>query len=263
MRALRYLRLVRVFAGASISAQLEYRTNFIVNLVGSLLTAGGALFGLFVLYGDGQPLGGWEYREALVVVGLYTLIQGFIGAFLTPNLNSIGEGVRTGTLDFTLLKPMDAQFLVSARNVNIFRLTDVAVGLGLITWAVARLPSATVPGTAAGSLLVLASLVMIYAVWFMLTTTAFWFVKVANLTDLFSSLFRAGQMPVSAFPPLVRMIFTFIIPIAFITTVPAEAIVGRATPGSALTALLVAGLLVVVSRWFWRFALRNYTSASS
>ena len=59
------------------------------------------------------------------------------------------------------------------------------------------------------------------------------------------------------------MIFTFIIPIAFITTVPAEAIVGRATPGSALTALLVAGLLVAVSRWFWRFALRNYTSASS
>ncbi len=66
MRARRYLRLVRVFAGASISAQLEYRMNFIVNLVGSLLTAGGALFGLFVLYGDGQPLGGWEYREAMV-----------------------------------------------------------------------------------------------------------------------------------------------------------------------------------------------------
>lgn len=263
MRARRYLRLVRVFAGASISAQLEYRTNFIVNLVGSLLTAGGALFGLFVLYGDGQPLGGWEYREAMVVVGLYTLIQGFIGAFLTPNLSGIGEGVRTGTLDFTLLKPMDAQFLVSARNVNIFRLTDFAVGLGLITWAVARLPSATVRGTAVGSLLVLASLVMVYAVWFMLTTTAFWFVKVANLTDLFSSLFRAGQMPVSAFPGWVRMIFTFIIPIAFITTVPAEAIIGRATPGSVLTALLVAGLLVAVSRWFWRFALRNYTSASS
>lgn len=263
MRIRRYLRLIRIFAGASISAQLEYRTNFVVNLIGSLLTAGGALFGLFVLYGDGQPLGGWSYREALVVVGLYTLIQGFIGAFLSPNLNSIGEGVRTGTMDFTLLKPIDAQFLVSTRNVNIFRITDILVGIGLIVWAAARLPDAAVGGMVAGGILVLASLVMVYAVWLMLTTTAFWFVKVANLTDLFSSLFRAGQMPISAFPGWVRMIFTFIIPIAFITTVPAEAIVGRATPGGALAALLVALLLVGASRWFWRFALRDYTSASS
>lgn len=263
MRIRRYLRLIRIFAGASISAQLEYRTNFVVNLIGSLLTAGGALFGLFVLYGDGQPLGGWSYREALVVVGLYTLIQGFIGAFLSPNLNSIGEGVRTGTMDFTLLKPIDAQFLVSTRNVNIFRITDILVGIGLIVWAAARLPGAAVGGMVAGGILVLASLVMVYAVWLMLTTTAFWFVKVANLTDLFSSLFRAGQMPISAFPGWVRMIFTFIIPIAFITTVPAEAIVGRATPGGALAALLVALLLVGASRWFWRFALRDYTSASS
>jgi ABC-2 type transport system permease protein len=216
-----------------------------------------------VLYGDGQPLGGWSYREALVVVGLYTLIQGFIGAFLSPNLNSIGEGVRTGTMDFTLLKPIDAQFLVSTRNVNIFRITDILVGIGLIVWAAARLPDAAVGGMVAGGILVLASLVMVYAVWLMLTTTAFWFVKVANLTDLFSSLFRAGQMPISAFPGWVRMIFTFIIPIAFITTVPAEAIVGRATPGGALAALLVALLLVGASRWFWRFALRDYTSASS
>lgn len=263
MRIRRYLRLIRIFAGASISAQLEYRTNFVVNLIGSLLTAGGAMFGLFVLYGDGQPLGGWSYREALVVVGLYTLIQGFIGAFLSPNLNSIGEGVRTGTMDFTLLKPIDAQFLVSTRNVNIFRITDILVGIGLIVWAAARLPDAAPGGILAGSLLVFASLVMVYAVWLMLTTTAFWFVKVANLTDLFSSLFRAGQMPISAFPGWVRMIFTFIIPIAFITTVPAEAIIGRATPGGALGALLVALLLVGASRWFWRFALRDYTSASS
>jgi ABC-2 type transport system permease protein len=263
MNIRRYLRLVRIFAGASISAQLEYRMNFVVNFVGSLLTAGGALFGLFVLYGDGQPLGGWSYREAMVVVGLYTLIQGFIGALLTPNLNSIGEGVRTGTLDFTLLKPIDAQFLVSTRNVNIFRLTDVVVGVGLIVWAVRQLPNVTTGGLIVGIGLVAASLVMVYAVWLMLTTTAFWFVKVANLTDLFSSLFRAGQMPVSAFPGWVRLLFTFVVPIAFITTVPAQAIVGRATPGSALVAIIVAVLLVAASRWFWGFAVRNYTSASS
>src|SRR5687767_8953125 len=89
MKLRRYLRLMRVFAGASISAQLEYRANFMISLIGAFLISGGSLFGLLVLTGDGQPLGGWSYREASVVVGLFTLMQGFIGAFLQPNLNKI------------------------------------------------------------------------------------------------------------------------------------------------------------------------------
>ena len=108
-----------------------------------------------------------------------------------------------------------------------------------------------------------AALAIVYAVWFALSTTAFWFVKIANLTDLFSSLFRAGQMPASAFPGWVRFLFTFIVPVAFMTTVPAEAIVGRIRIENALSALLVTLVLLVFSRWFWRFAVRSYTSASS
>ncbi len=263
MKIKRHLRLARIFASTSISAQLEYRMNFVVNLAGSLLTAGGALFGLLVLYSDGQPLGGWTYREAMVVVGLYMLVQGFIGAFLTPNLNQLGEAVRTGTLDFTLLKPVDAQFYVSTHNVNPFRLNDLLIGLGLVVWAASGLASVTAAGILTGSLLIVAALAIVYAIWFMLTTTAFWFVRVANLTDLFGSLFRAGQMPVTAYPGWVRVLFTFVVPVAFITTVPAEAIVGRIDPLGAFLALAVTAVLLALSRWFWRFAVRSYTSASS
>ena len=259
----RYLRLVRVFMLASISAQLEYRVNFLVNLMTSVATAGGAIFGLIVLYGNGQPLGGWSYREALIVVGLYTLVQGFIGSLLTPNLNAIAESIRTGTMDFNLLKPIDAQFLVSARNINIFRLTDVFVGIGLIVWSSASIARTTVLGVIATLLLVTAALAIVYAIWFMLTTTAFWFVKVSNLTDMFNGLFRAGQIPITAYGGWVRALFTFIIPIAFITTVPAEALIGRASFAGAAGAVVSASVLLVAARLFWLHAIRSYTSASS
>ena len=262
-RLRRYGRLARVFAGASISAQLEYRANFVISLLNALLTAGGALFGLFVLYGDGQPLGGWTYREATVVVGLYTFVQGYIGALLQPNLNLIGETIRLGTMDFTLLKPIDAQFLVSTRNVNIFRLTDVVIGLGVTIWAATGLAGTTALGLLGGALLIITALLIVYAVWFMLTTTAFWFVKIANLTDLFSSLFRAGQMPVSAFSGWVRVLFTFLVPVAFITTVPAEAVIGRANAAGILGAVVIAAVLLIAARLFWRYAVSTYTSASS
>ncbi len=263
MKIQRYLRLVRIFVLTSISAQLEYRVNFVINLVTSVATAGGAVFGLVVLYGDGQPLGGWSYREALIVVGLYTLVQGYIGSFLAPNLNAIGEAIRTGTMDFNLLKPIDAQFLVSARNINLFRLTDMFVGLGLIVWSVVGIAKSTAAGIAVSLVLLVAALAIVYAIWFMLTTTAFWFVKVANLTDMFNGLFRAGQIPITAYGGWVRALFTFVVPIAFITTVPAEALLGRASLASAFGALLSACILLIVSRLFWQFAIRSYTSASS
>ncbi len=264
MNMTRYLKLIRVFIGASISAQLEYRANFVFGLISAILTSGGALFGLLILSGgDGRSIGGWSYREASVVVGLFTLVQGFIGGALSPNLNKIGESIRLGTMDFTLLKPIDSQFLVSTRNVNIFRLLDVLFGLGVMIWATLGLPAATIGGALSGAALLGAALLLVYAIWFLLTTTAFWFVKVENITELFSGLFRAGQFPISSFPTWVRLLFTFIIPIAFITTVPAEAIVGRLTTTSALGALALALIMLGISRWFWGYALRNYTSASS
>lgn len=264
MHLSRYLTLIRVFIGASISAQLEYRANFVFGLLSAILTSGGALFGLLILSGGtGRPIGGWSYREASVVIGLFTLVQGFIGGALSPNLNKIGESIRLGTMDFTLLKPIDSQFLVSTRNVNVFRLLDVLFGAGVIVWATLGLPAVTAAGLLSGVLLLGSALLLVYAIWFILTTTAFWFVKVENITELFSGLFRAGQFPISSFPTWVRMLFTFIIPVAFITTVPAEAIVGRLTTSSALGALGLAMLMLVISRWFWSVALRSYTSASS
>jgi ABC-2 type transport system permease protein len=263
MKLRRYLRLIGVFTRASISAQLEYRANFLVSLIGALLSSGGALFGLLILAGDGQPVGGWSYREASVVVGLFTIVQGFIGTVLYPNLNKIAEAIRLGTMDFTLLKPIDAQFLVSTRNINLFPSFAILIGAGVTVWAASGIPGLTAGGALVGALLFGAALAIVYAIWFILTTSAFWFVKVENITELFNGLFRAGQFPVTAFPGWVRGLFTFIVPVAFITTVPAEAIIGRLRLESALAAMGMALALLAVARWFWGVAVRSYTSASS
>jgi ABC-2 type transport system permease protein len=263
MKLRRYLRLIGVFTRASVSAQLEYRANFLISLVSALLASGGALFGLLLLSADGQPVGGWSYREASVVVGLFTIVQGFIGAVLSPNLNKIAEAIRLGTMDFTLLKPIDAQFLVSTRNVDLFRIIDIGIGTIVIVVASSGLPGITLSSVLLSALLLGTALLIVYAIWFILTTTAFWFVKVENITELFNGLFRAGQFPVTAFPSWVRVLFTFVVPVAFITTVPAEAIIGRIRLESALAAAGVALVLLAVARWFWGVAVRSYTSASS
>ncbi len=260
---IRYVRLARILAGASIAARLEYRANFIVNLFESLLRSAGALLGLSVLFGDGSGLGGWSRLEATALVGVFTLVDGLMGMVVYPNLRRIAESVRTGSMDFTLLKPVDAQFMVSMREVDVFRLPDALIGLGLIVYAGLKLNTVTALGALTGAALLLGAFGIVYSLCFMLATTAFWFVRVENTLELFWGLYRAGQFPVTAFPGWVRLLFTFVVPVAFITTVPTEALLGRVSLSSALTGIAVAAVLLGVSRAFWRYAVRSYTSASS
>lgn len=265
----RKLRLLRVFLAATISVSLEYRLNFVGALLTSLGDSAVALLGLALFYSRPEALkgdvslGGWSYPAALLVVGFFMLAQGFIAVVLQPNLNRLGESLRTGTFDFTLLKPIDAQWSVSTRNLNLLRLGDVLVGLVILGYALTRLGHVSVGGLLLAAFLFVCALVTVYSLWFMLSTTAFWFIKTDNVTELFNGVFSAARFPASSFPAPVRVALTFVLPVAFVTTIPAQAITGTITPLLALLAPVIAALVFLAGRVFWLYALRNYTSASS
>ncbi|HSG88465.1 MAG TPA: ABC-2 family transporter protein, partial [Pseudomonadales bacterium] len=140
---------------------------------------------------------------------------------------------------------------------------QLAIGVAVIGVGMARQGTLSWANAGLTVLLLIAATAILYAVWFALTTTAFWFVKVDNVSELFTAFFAAGRFPVSAYPGWVRALLTFVVPIAFLTTVPAEAASGRLTWGAALGAAAVALALLAASQAFWRYALANYTSASS
>lgn len=259
---LRHLRLVRLFWSTSVAAEMEYRLNFVVSAVNSAATLAIGIFGLSLFYRTGYRPGGWRWEEALIIVGLFNLLEGVTRSLLTPNLSRIVHHVQTGTLDFVLLKPVSSQFWLSFRNLSPWGLSDVAVGLGVILYAATRLglPARSI---LAGVLPVACSVVTLYSLWFILATTTIWFVKTYNITEVLRGLLEAGMYPISAFPPGYRMFFTFVIPVAFLTTFPAQVVLGRSgLPLLAASAAVALGLLAF-SIAFWRFALRYYTSASS
>ncbi|HJN35555.1 MAG TPA: ABC-2 family transporter protein, partial [Prochlorococcaceae cyanobacterium Fu_MAG_50] len=115
----------------------------------------------------------------------------------------------------------------------------------------------------AAALMLLAGAVILYGIWFLVAATSIWFVKTWNATEVLRAVLAAGRFPVSAYPPTLRLLFTFVVPVAFMTTVPAEAILGRAQLPILALGLLVAVVIFLLSRLFWHFALGHYTSASS
>lgn len=258
----RYLKTLRLFWGASVAAEAEYRVNFVLAVLNSILNLGGSLFGLFLFYRTGYQPGGWRWEAALIVLGIYTIMDGLSSTFLAPNLSRIVQHIQEGTMDFVLLKPMDTQFWLSARNVSLWGLPNVVFGFVMLGYAAAKL-DLTTAAFFRGTLFFVPALMVLYSLWFFLGTLSIWFVKIYNITFVLRSVLEAGRFPLDAYPAGFRFFFTFLIPVAFLTTIPARAVTGTFHPGTLVAAVLLGLALLAASRWFWRFALRYYTSASS
>ncbi|PSB14985.1 ABC transporter permease, partial [filamentous cyanobacterium CCP2] len=250
------------FWSTAIEAELEYRINFIIATLTSLGSLSGSLFALFLFYQGGYTFQGWSWQEALVVLGVFTLLQGFSATFLAPNLNQIVRQVQLGTLDFVLLKPISSQFWLSTRTVSPWGLPDLIFGMAIIGYAGSQL-GITLNAYLLALVPLLFGLLSLYSLWFMLGATSIWFVKIYNVTEVLRGLLEAGRFPMAAYPIAYRFFFTFIVPVAFLTTIPAEVLLARSELAWIAGAGLLAIGLMIVAHYFWRFALRFYTSASS
>lgn len=258
----RYWQVLKLFWSTAIAAELEYRLNFVIAALSSLGGLAGSLFGLSLFYSSGYEFQGWSWEEALIVLGTFTLLQGFSATFLAPNLNKIVRQVQEGTLDFVLLKPISSQFWLSTRTLSPWGIPDLFFGLMMIGYAGSRLGINPIAYLLALPPLVFGFL-SLYSLWFMLGATSIWFVKIYNVTEVLRGLLEAGRFPVVAYPLAYRVFLTFVIPVAFLTTVPAQTLLGRVEGVWMLGSVVLAIALLQISRWFWRFALRFYTSASS
>lgn len=261
---MRQLRLLGVFFRLGALNELQYRVHFFVQLLQTLLGLGTALAGLGVIFSHTSNLGGWRSSQLLALLGVYFLVGGAINLVIQPSMQRLMEDVRQGTLDFTLTKPRDTQLLISVRQMQIWKLVDMVLGCGILLFALIRLAHAVGAREAGGFVLsLLAGGAIVYSFWLILATCCFWFVRVDNILHIFEGMYEAGRWPVTIYPGALRWALTFLVPVAFAVTVPAEALTGRLTLAALAGAGALAACLVVVSRWFWGVGLRHYTGASA
>jgi len=259
---LRYARLFRVQLKASTLTLLQYRFDFFTEGLLEVLWAATALVPLFVVFRDRSQVAGWTLGEALLVVGWFTLLQGVLEGAINPALTSVVEHIRKGTLDFVLLKPADAQFLVSTARFAPWRATNVITALAIFAYSfhlLGRRPSAD--GIFLAALLLASSTLLLYSLWILTVSAAFYVVRVDNLTFLFGAIFDAARWPSSVFRGLLSVVFTFVIPLALMTTYPALALLGKLSAGAAGAALAGSLLFAGAARAVWLAAIGRYTSA--
>jgi len=244
--------------------ELQYRVNFFVSLFQTAIALVTGLVVLALVYSHTQELNGWTKPELLCVFGIQILMGGLIRTSIQPNMTRLMEEVRDGKLDFTLTKPEDAQVLVSVREVRIWQVVDIVSGAIVLGVGLSRISTEVGAGDVLAFAVTLAlGVTLIYCFWLVLATIAFRAVNVWNAVELFDGIFQTGRWPVGIYPPWLRLGVTFLVPIAFAVTVPAEALTSRLTPETLALAAGFALALLVITRWFWRTGLKHYAGASA
>jgi ABC-2 type transport system permease protein len=260
----RHLRLLAIQLRLSTLLAMQYRWDFLLDGFFSILWAATALLPLWLVYQERPVIAGYAYSEALCVVGFFTVLQGVLEGAIHPSLATVIGHIRTGTLDFVLLKPADAQFLVSTQRFEPWRGVNVLVGLGVLGYALAHLDRSPSPAEVALALAMLVlSIVVLYSIWILVVSAAFHVGRIDNLRFLFLAIFDAARWPSTVYRGVFSFLFTFVIPLALMTTYPADALLGR-LEGSTVAGAWAGGLaFAAIARRVWLASIRRYTSASS
>lgn len=260
----KHLKLLTIFWRYSILKEMEYRVNFIINAFMSAFWLAWGVISATIFFAHRDEIGGWTYYQVLIVLGLFSIFTGIMEAFFRPNIMAMIEAIRDGKFDFVLIKPVNAQFYSSFHTMTMWRLVDIFAGAGVIVYALGQMNVVPTPlQVVQFAALMLMALVLVYCFWLAMMTMAFWFVKVDNLAELFYSFYEAGRFPISVYSGWVRAALTFIVPIAFVTTFPAAALIGLLDPTDLVLSVVLACLLLLGTNRLWNFAIRSYASASS
>lgn len=261
-----HLKLIRYFVQASIQQETAYRANFLISLFHSLLNFGTGLLSLVVLFDQVEAVRGWNFDSTLAVVGVYLTVGAMRGLFIGPSLESLagmdGE-VWSGRLDFTLLRPVNIQFLASLRQWRVFALFDLVLGLGMLVVAIFQMGSVVTPENLITFVILLfTSLTVLYAILLIFAGLTFWSPGFL-FTWVFDGVFQMARYPVGLYPGWLRLVLVWIIPVGFITSVPAQALSGDVSTVTLSASLGLAAALFFGASMVFRAGVRRYASASS
>jgi len=262
--SLRPLRLSWLFFRIGALNDLQYRATFWFQLLQSVIQLGTGIAVLALVFSQTPQLNGWTQPALLAVMGVHILMGGVIGTLIQPSMERLRQDIREGTFDFVLTKPEDVQVISSVREIRIWQAVDVLVGSIVLGYAVSQLQQTLGPVEAiAFAIALVFGGLMIYSFWLAITTAAFWIVRIDEVAELFQGVYQSGRWPVTIYPDWLRASLTYLVPIAFAVTVPAQALTSRLTPDTLAIEVGFGILLVVLSRAFFRFGLRHYSGASA
>ena len=257
-------RLLMAFLKMNLQQALAYRTDTILSIVLNLIWLGWELVSLQIIFNNTSNLSGWGMGEMIALLGVWRLTNMMMATLIWPNTERFNASIRDGSFDYSLLQPVNSQFLVSFSRIVVWRVWELLLAGVLVSGGITMSHSLVTPFSILSFLvLTVTGGLVLYSLWIVLIAFTFWFVKFDNNVTILQALMDAGRYPSTIYPAWLRIIVTFIIPIAVATTVPLQALRGDLNLGQVALFIGISAASLLISSQVWRAGVKKYSGASS
>lgn len=270
-----YRRVWSTFFRNALVREMTFRGNFLINLVTRAFWFTAQITLFKIIYNNVDFISGWTEPQYFAFMATGMLINAIIETFFMPNCANFSELIRTGNLDFVLLKPIDTQFLISCEKMQLAMVNQIVLALSLLGYALYQIgePVSFFQVVTYVAFLVV-GVAFFYSLMITLASMSVWMGRNQGLYDFWFYITVFARYPRSIYDgvdpdrleagEVLQTAFTFIIPILLVVTVPAS-VIARSMDSWKFPAIALGTSLLglVVSRWVFKTALRSYRSASS
>jgi ABC-2 type transport system permease protein len=262
----RYIEIYSIMLRNSLIREMSFKANFLLWMIVEVLWFCGQIVFFSIIFGQVDRIGDWTKWEVVLLVGTHQMIAQIFQGFFFVNLANIPELVRTGKLDSLLVLPIDSQFAVSSKQFSLDSMINAALGGVVVCVSLSQLGIVPDPMSILLYLVALGFGVAVhYSIMLGLAAVSFWIIRAQGLVYGYFNFLNIARYPDTIFPWLFRFVFGWIIPVVIIANIPARLLIkSLGQPGQLMLHLVIASTIIFwLSRVFWRFALRHYSSASS
>lgn len=258
----RYFRLYLLLIRVNFSALLAYRANFVNGLIGTTGWSLVSLLSMFLLTSRTSSVYGWTPNELLTVAGIYIILIGIFHTLFSKNFERFSLLVHLGQLDSILLKPVDSQFLLSLWYLNYASIFRIGIGVFFVGYMLEHMHVSITIFTIGGFILFgTAGIILLYSVWYAVLTLTIWFTNLSNLVDFLYAFNYFARFPPEMILQARNFFLYLVLPITFVATIPAKVVLLENPIEYMFLLLFFSLLFLFLSRMFWKFALKFYTSA--
>jgi ABC-2 type transport system permease protein len=260
----KYSSIFMRFRKMNLMVMFEYRADFFFwGFVSGMWTVFNFFF-TALLVGSTGSLAGWSQQEMFVLISVFTIYDAFTWSFFYHNMRYYMNYVFSGELDKFLVRPIDAQFMLSVEHNSYNNLIRLFIGIGMLIHSLISLGRPLSPLTLIMFFIqIVLGFFLMYSLWFMIATGAFWVDRLQNLNDVLPSLRRLSQVPRGVYTGIASFLFCVVLPIVLVTSIPTETLVGKSSFSWNIYYLLFSVFIFWFARRFFFFSIKKYSGAGA
>lgn len=254
----------RASTRASLVREMEFRGNFVAGLIRQGIWLLIFVLVVEVVFQNTNSLAGWDKPQVLVIIALSRMIEGLMNSLFAQNIMELPGLVQEGKFDFHLAKPTPSQFYTAFRRTGIDNLGNIIAGIFLFIYAVGLQPA--LPSISSALLFIILAvcgITIYYSLLITASTLVFILDRLEFLWGFHMLMSEPFTVPFDIFPRTGQIALTYLLPLAFVVFVPAQAITGKLALWQVPVALVLTGVFLLIANLAWRAGLRRYSSASS